>query len=90
MDGWLVEMKNRYYIVSNKHADRNDRHWTFWKPKGIGYTYDLNEAGLFSKDYSKEYRIVHRRNNRFKYETFYVREDRVEEILGKLQTCVYK
>jgi len=78
-----------YYIVSNKHARAQEYHWLFWSIDARGYTFDLNKAGLFKKDYG--YSIIDKTNmtDRCKHENFMIHKDDLY-LLGPIQKCVYR
>jgi hypothetical protein len=78
-------MKNKYYIVSNKHTEGYIR--TFWKSNDCGYTMNLNDAGLY--DLSKRYPLITKDNlqDRGKYDTYYISVDDIE-LIGKKMICI--
>jgi hypothetical protein len=75
-----------YYIACPKHMGK-ENHWIFWKPKAAGYTYDLNEAGLYPDNYRNYPIIVSKRPPWGKYDNFLIHKDNVH-ILGRVQSCV--
>lgn len=40
----------KYYILSKKWTRREDENLTWWGPDQQGYVYDINKAGLYSKE----------------------------------------
>lgn len=80
-------MSKEYYLVSNEKTDGFVR--TFWRPEGRGYTINLDEAGLYSLDYSKEYPLIDRSNigERGRFDDFYIHRDDIE-LIGKKMACI--
>ena len=40
----------KYYILSKKWTQREDQVLTWWGPDHSGYVYDLDKAGLYTKE----------------------------------------
>ena len=45
-----VREGKKYYILCKRHGYRKDYAMLFWGPKGCNYYYDLNKAGLYTKE----------------------------------------
>lgn len=44
----MSEEKQKYYILDSKSPAGNCAVW--WRPSGMGYTRDLREAGVYTKE----------------------------------------
>lgn len=92
-----VENNQKYYIYSHKHT--SDSHHTvriFWQKEQNGYTYDLDNAGIYTEeDYQSDKEkypcvttiarmmdFIEKGHN-----SFYIPVDKVS-FLGKKMTCV--
>ena len=45
---------NKYYIICKRHAYRQDHAVLFWGKDKSGYSYNLDDAGVYTKEDIKE------------------------------------
>jgi hypothetical protein len=97
----LSKIKNlfrtEYYIYSHKHTKGNL--CNFWGPNKSGYTIDLNMVGIYyEKDVIKDkqwYPLISSKEELLKkitlnYDTFFIKKQDIEKVLGKKRICVLK
>ena len=82
--------KQEYYIVCNRHRKPYEYNWTFWRPNKNGYTYMLEEAGLYSPSDKPNYPILteENRKNRNIFEDFLIHKKDLH-LIGVVYTGVY-
>ena len=49
-----MEEKKDYYILCLRHQRKENYALVWWKPDGKGYTYGINRAGKYKRDYFPE------------------------------------
>jgi hypothetical protein len=52
-----------YYIICKRHSSKKDYALNFWGPNRRGYTFDINQAGVYSQEETAEFPEDHYRDD---------------------------
>lgn len=55
----LCDMEKLYYIICKRHMNKNDYAILFWQANSQGYTYNINNAGIYDE---KAIKIISKEN----------------------------
>lgn len=91
------DKNSKYYIYSYKHSDAYSNIQTFWKPNSVGYTDDLEKAGIYTQDdyndLKEKYPLIESGDMLQDYidngyDTFFIKVEDVE-FLGKKKLIIF-
>ena len=88
----------QYYLFSWKHSQKGDM-LSFWRPEGSGYTWNLEEAGIYNENMvcgqicvanTKIKLQKFQKMKKYVDASFLIPVDKIEDILGKKKTVIFR